>query len=132
MIRSVILSFLMVGFMASCSSTNTSSTSGAANNGSGSNNSYLVLADYLRVVSGVQVRQQGNNYVVLVRGMTSEHGMGEPLYVIDRMRVVGYESAAALADPNDISRVEVLKDTASTLSYGLQGANGVIVIHLKK
>ena len=122
--------YLLVMVTVSCSTGNISTSSTSTQNQSLSN--YNELADYLRTVSGVQVRQQGNSYIVLVRGMASEHGIGEPLFIIDGSRSIGYESAASLVDPNEIRRVEVIKDTASTLSYGLQGANGVIVIHLKR
>ena len=93
---------------------------------------YLELADYLRRVPGVLVTRRGSTYSVLVRGISSMGGSNEPLYVIDRNQVGSYEQAAAMIDPNDIARVEVLKDVASTTAYGMRGANGVIIIHSKK
>lgn len=93
---------------------------------------YLDLADFLTRVPGVQVTRRGDTYDIKVRGMSSITGSSEPLFVIDRIQVGSYDQAAALIDTNDIGRVEVLKDVASTSIYGLMGANGVIVIYSKK
>ena len=106
--------------------------SGPVVDGKQSTKSYQVLADYLREVPGVQVNNFGGEFKVVIRGMGSENGMEEPLYVIDGRRFLSYAAADGSVDPNEIRRVTVLKDAASTLSYGMQGANGVIVIYLKK
>lgn len=93
----------------------------------------LTLADYLRRIPGLQVKGSGQNVSVTVRGNTSVSADNSPLYVIDR-NIVGtdYSQVAAMIDPNDIASVNVLKDAASTSSYGLRGANGVVVIKTKK
>ncbi len=93
---------------------------------------YLDLADFLTRVPGVQVTRRGDTYDIKVRGMSSFTGSSDPLFVIDRTQVGTYDQAAALIDTNDIDRVVVLKDVASTSMYGLRGANGVIVIYSKK
>lgn len=93
---------------------------------------YLSLADYLKRVPGVTVTPQGGSYRVMIRGMSSVSGSNEPLYVVNREQYNSYDAAASAVDPNDIDRVTVLKDVASTSSYGMRGANGVIVIRLKK
>lgn len=93
----------------------------------------LTLADFLRRIPGLQVQGSGQNVSVTVRGATSVAGSTSPLYVIDR-NMVGddYSQVAAMIDPNDIASVNVLKDAASTASYGMRGANGVVVIKTKK
>lgn len=120
---------MIIGLFASCASSrsaqNTTDPSDLSTN-------YLELADYLRRVPGVMVTGSFGNYSVLVRGISSISGSNEPLYVIDRMQVGNYNQAAAMVDPNDIAYVEVLKDVASTTAYGMQGSNGVIIIHTKK
>ena len=93
---------------------------------------YQELADYLVRVPWLIVTKRGSTYSVLVRGISSISGSNEPLYVIDRNQVGSYDQVAAMVDPNDIARVEVLKDVASTSAYGMRGANGVIIIHTKK
>lgn len=121
---------IVVGILSSCASTYRSGTSKPAPEKHST--TYLELADYLRRVPGLQVTKHGGSYSVLVRGISSISGSNEPLYVIDRTQVGSYDQASALVDPNDIGRVEVLKDVASTSPYGMRGANGVIVIHTKK
>jgi TonB-dependent SusC/RagA subfamily outer membrane receptor len=59
---------------------------------------------------------------------------GEPLVVIDGMRVAPGHLTRALRDlqPSEIARIEVLKDVSSTSMYGMAGANGVILITTKR
>lgn len=93
----------------------------------------LTLADYLRRIPGLNITGSGNNISVSVRGNASVAGGNDPLYVIDRNPVgTNYDQVQSMIDPNDIRSVSVLKDAASTSSYGLRGANGVIVIKTKK
>jgi TonB-dependent SusC/RagA subfamily outer membrane receptor len=96
-------------------------------------NSALQLVDYLRRIPGVQVSGSRDNPIIRVRVSSSVQSDVEPLFVIDRT-VVGnsYQSAASMVDVNDIQSVRVLKDVSSTSMYGMQGANGVILIKTKK
>lgn len=56
-------------------------------------------------------------------------GFGDPLIVIDG--VVREKPSFVRLDPNDIESINVLKD-ASAAVYGVQAANGVIVVTTKK
>ena len=125
---------LVIGVISSCASTKTTDTRDARDiqDPSELSTTYLDLADYLKRVPGVTVNQRGSSYTVMVRGMSSMSGPNEPLYVIDRAQYSTYADAAAAIDPNDIGRVQVLKDVASTSQYGMRGANGVILIYSKK
>ncbi len=126
--RQLIFAFFCLFLAATaCQSTRTRTVS----NSSSLETQYTVLGEYLRGVPGVQVSQQGGTYLIRIRG-TVGTGDLEPLFVVDKMQVGGYEQAAALVDPNDIDDVDVLKDVSSTQQYGLRGANGVIVIRTKK
>lgn len=83
---------------------------------------------------------------IRIRGGNSITGGNEPLYVIDGLIVyndiastsTGASGSDAALDPlsflnpNDIERIEVLKDVAATAIYGTRGANGVIIITTKK
>ena len=109
-----------------CQSSRTRVTS----NSSAVDTQYTVLGEYLRGVPGVQVSQSGGTYLVRIRG-TVGIGAVEPLFVVGKIQVGGYDQAAALVDPNDIEDVDVLKDVSSTQQYGMRGANGVIIIRLK-
>lgn len=124
----------VVGLFTSCASSSNSSTTSVKRTKYPTtlSTTYRELADYLQRVPGVSVTKLGSSYSVLVRGMSSIGGSNEPLYIIDRTQVGSYNQAAALVDPNDIARVEVLKTVASTNPYGMRGANGVIIIHTKK
>ena len=128
------LAIILIGFMCSCASSSNTSSSNAApdNDVSLEPGQFIDLADYLVRVPGLTVNQRGGKTTVMVRGISSISGSSEPLFVVDRTQVGGYDNAAAIVDPNDIDRVEVLKDVASTNAYGMLGANGVIIIHTKK
>src|SRR5690606_18774695 len=61
---------------------------------------------------------------ILIRGLGTINSSSNPLFVVDG---VAMESIQFL-NPNDIERMEVLKDASSTAIYGARGANGVILI----
>lgn len=82
-------------------------------------------------VPGVQVRRLPNgDYSFRIRGTRSLIGNNEPLVVIDGMPISTQVASAALAGitPNDVVRIDVLKDAGSTAAYGSRGSNGVILI----
>ena len=84
---------------------------------------------------GVQVvRTRDGDYAIRVRGVHSLGPDGEPLYVVDGMPLRGRGLGGALMGiaPQDISRIEVLKDADALAAYGSQGANGVILITTKR
>jgi TonB-dependent SusC/RagA subfamily outer membrane receptor len=85
-------------------------------------------------VAGVQVnRLPGGGYSVRIRGAATIMGDGEPLYVIDGVPV--RSRGGSVLDgipPADVARIDVLKDGASAAIYGVQGANGVILITTRR
>jgi TonB-dependent SusC/RagA subfamily outer membrane receptor len=90
-----------------------------------------ILADR---VSGVTLgRTADGTLTVRIRGANSFSADKEPLYVIDGVPIApGPGGALSGINPNDIASIEVLKDAVSTTMYGSRGANGVIVIKMKK
>lgn len=68
---------------------------------------------------------------IRIRGISTLNSTGlDPLIVID-----GIQSTSAMfnaLDANEIESISVLKDASSTAVYGVQGANGVIIITTKK
>ena len=64
---------------------------------------------------------------VRVRGVGPING-SDPLYIIDGFAVSG---GIDYLNPNDIERIEVLKDAASGAVYGARAANGVILVTTK-
>ena len=60
---------------------------------------------------------------VRVRGVGTIHN-SDPLYIVDGMPAGSID----FINPNDIERIEVLKDAASGAVYGARAANGVILV----
>ena len=86
-------------------------------------------------VAGVQVhRTPGGGFSVRIRGASTILGDGEPLYVVDGvpLRSMGPGGALDGISPADVARIDVLKDGASAAIYGVQGANGVILITTRR
>ena len=81
--------------------------------------------------SGVLVTQSSGSPTagsqVRVRGIGTIHN-SDPLYIVDGMPAGSID----YINPNDIERIEVLKDAASGAVYGARAANGVILVTTKK
>ena len=95
----------------------------------------VVRAEELLVgrFAGVEVLPlPGGGVSVRIRGATSLSLSTEPLYVVDGMPI-NAEPGGALKwlAPQDIHKIEVLKDIGSTAFYGVRGANGVILVTTK-
>jgi len=85
-------------------------------------------------IAGVQVgRDATGALTVRIRGGSSINGSNEPLYVIDGLPIQpGPGGSLAGINPSDIESIQVLRDAMATAAYGVRGANGVIVIKMKK
>ena len=97
-------------------------------------------------LAGVVVKQTsgvpGRAFSIQVRGAGSISAGNEPLYVIDGFPLestasngAGRFSAGSPLDninPNDIEKIEVLKDAAAAAIYGSRAANGVVLITTKR
>lgn len=107
---------------------------------------------------GVQITQNngmpGAGYRVQIRGIGSIGSGTLPLYVIDGVPFTlfngstpatdglnafgiggangGETSPLGMINPDDIERIDVLKDADATAIYGSKGANGVVLITTKK
>jgi len=64
---------------------------------------------------------------IRVRGVGSINGVA-PLYVVDGI----FTDNIDFVNPNDIASMEILKDASSLAMFGVQGANGVIIITTKR
>lgn len=97
-------------------------------------------------IAGVVVNESsepGGGVGVSIRGTNSMLGGTQPLYVVDGIPMdplsdaqgndgAGQQqSALNFINPNDIEKIEVLKDAAATAIYGARGANGVVIITTK-
>lgn len=74
--------------------------------------------------SGVPGR---NDVQIFIRGQASWNGSGQPLILVD-----GVPRDIDNLDSNDIENISVLKDASATAVYGVQGANGVILVTTKR
>lgn len=59
-------------------------------------------------------------------------GSSEPLIVVDGTPLQNGGGGMLFLNPSDIQKVQVLKDVGSTAAYGVEGANGVILITTKR
>src|SRR5688572_20297328 len=85
-------------------------------------------------VPGLELISTPGGYTFRIRGPSTFIGNSEPLLVIDGMpvRSGSMSDALAMLVPQDIARIEVLKDAGAAGIYGLRGANGVIVITTRR
>lgn len=91
---------------------------------------YLLMARFPGVEAS---RAPDGSIAIRIRGTSTILGSTAPLYVVDGIPVQpGPDGGLPGINPYDIESIEVLKDAASTSMYGVRGANGVIVIKIKK
>ena len=104
-------------------------------------------------IAGVQVSQTdgspGAGMSITVRGANSFTTSSEPLYIVDGIpynndnpsqmpssaadeNTNQKQNPLSFLNPNDIEKIEVLKDASATAIYGSRGANGVVIITTKK
>ena len=86
---------------------------------------YSTIFDYIKGrVPGVQVMGSGRDARVVIRGISTINGSSDPLILVDGNQT----DDISWITPTSVKSVEVLKDAASCAIYGVQGANGVILI----
>ncbi|MFD1094538.1 SusC/RagA family TonB-linked outer membrane protein [Salegentibacter chungangensis] len=96
-------------------------------------------------VSGVTVANSGgapgSSSVILIRGGTSITGNNQPLIVVDGIPIdnstnpsneVASANRASDINPEDIENISVLKGPAAAALYGIQAAEGAVIITTKK
>lgn len=77
---------------------------------------------------GMETDAKGNTSM-MIRGRGTIAAETSPLLVLDG---VIYSGEMTDINPNDIERVDILKDASSAAVYGAQAANGVVLITTKK
>ncbi len=97
-------------------------------------------------VAGVIINdssEPGGGIGISIRGTNSLLGGTQPLYVVDGIPIDPMtdaqgnagagdaQSSLSFLNPNDIEKMEILKDAAATAIYGARGANGVVLITTK-
>ena len=90
-------------------------------------------------VSGIQVQQESGNpgapVAVRIRGVGTV-GNTQPLFVVDGLPVGRADdpksSPLRTISPEDIESISVLKDASAAAVYGVQAANGVVLIQTRR
>jgi TonB-dependent SusC/RagA subfamily outer membrane receptor len=94
------------------------------------------LVKVLRAGSpGLNITHTGNGEIAvqLLRGPSSFYSNNGPLYLVDDVPYKpGPGGALVGINPYDIESIKALTKPDETAMYGVRGANGVIVITLKK
>ena len=84
------------------------------------------------VASGVNVFVNsglpGGQQRVVIRGLSSITAVADPLFVVDGVIMEDFQ----FVNPNDIERIEVLKDASAAAIYGARGSAGVILVTTKR
>ncbi|MAZ28705.1 MAG: hypothetical protein CL868_16710 [Cytophagaceae bacterium] len=97
---------------------------------------------YVNSISG----QPGAGAIVHIRGLSALRGDNQPLYVVDGIPIIinpvfneeglgtfgSRENPLLAISPNDVERIDILKDASAAAIYGSRAANGVILITTKK
>ena len=65
-----------------------------------------------------------------IRGLHTNNGAGVPLVLIDGL--VATSNIFETITPSEINSISILKDASTQAIYGIQGANGVIIITTKR
>jgi TonB-linked SusC/RagA family outer membrane protein len=85
-------------------------------------------------VAGVTIVNSGvagASPTIRIRGVgttTNSNAAASPLYVVDGI----FTNNIDFVNPNDITSMEILKDPSSLAMFGVQGANGVIIVTTKR
>lgn len=83
-------------------------------------------------LSGVTIvrsnNKPGGGYDIKIRGINSITASSSPLIVIDGVPGGNLD----FVNPDDIEKIDVLKDASATAIYGSSGANGVIIVTTKR
>lgn len=91
--------------------------------------SSIDILSRLEGVSSVYFDRRAGGSAISVRGRSTIFGNSDPLIVVDNFP---YEGDINNINPNDIEKIDILKDAAAASIWGVRAANGVIVITTKK
>ena len=87
---------------------------------------YTDIFQLIRGLPGVIVGQADPGVMprIYIRGIGTNSDKTQPLFVVDGL----ITDTVASIDPENVESIDVLKDAGSTAIYGVEGANGVILI----
>ena len=83
-------------------------------------------------VAGVDISnntgRSGSSFKMQIRGQQSLNNAQQPLFVVDGVITDNID----FLNPQDIERMDILKDASSTAIYGSRGAYGVVIVTTKR
>jgi TonB-dependent SusC/RagA subfamily outer membrane receptor len=85
-------------------------------------------------IAGVAVDRTGDGGMSIRVDGVGSFQYSEPLLVVDGVALptnVPLRSLLMGINPNEVMRIDVLKDASSAAIYGARGANGVVLITLR-
>lgn len=91
------------------------------------------VEELLQRLPGVLVTPRGDgSYAIAIRGASSMSSFGrtDPLFVIDGVPVADGATVLNGISPQDIERIDVLKDAEASI-YGSRSGNGVILVRTR-
>lgn len=95
-----------------------------------------LLKDFMQSLQGqvagadiVTENAPGDGSTIHIRGYNSLNASNAPLVVVDD---APYSGNFKDLNPNEIEKIDILKDASSTAIYGSRGANGVVIISTKR
>lgn len=88
---------------------------------------YTDIADYIQATEPGVIVQKGTPTRYIIRGIGTNSSATDPLLMVDGVQVDSFDNIL----PIQVDAIEVIKDGSASI-YGMQGANGVIMITTKK
>ncbi len=83
-------------------------------------------------VAGVQITSAtgriGDGFDMVIRGKNTMNSDAKPLFIVDGVQTDDID----FLNPQDIARIDILKDASSTAIYGSRGTNGVVIVTTKQ
>ena len=118
-----LLSLLLSLVIASCSSTTTITRENNNNKENNQNMENVSLIDQLKSYPGLSIR----GTQVFMRGISSINNPNEVLFIVNGTQVGNFSGVSTIS-PQEVKRIEVIKNPADLAIYGLRGSGGVVLI----
>lgn len=95
--------------------------------------SVSTISEMVQGAAGVFVNNNdaspGSSPDVIVRGLATANNSTSPLFVVNGIQM---GKDISFLNPDDIEQIDILKDASATAVYGARGANGVVMVTMKK
>lgn len=117
-----LLSLSLSLIITSCSSSSTL-TRGENDKDNNPNMENIALIDQLKRYPGLSIR----GTQVFMRGISSINNPNEVLFIVNGTQVGNFSGVSTIS-PQEVKRIEVIKNPADLAIYGLRGSGGVVLI----